>query len=80
MFSAAYLGALQKTKKHPKGRYLKFMTTYKEASNIKDSIQKGLLARIKDKGDAEYNRAKKALEWYSNIETQTMSLPTPRPN
>ena len=80
MFSAAYLGALQKTKKHPKGRYLKFMTTYKEANNIKDSIQKGLLARIKDKGDAEYNRAKKALEWYSNIETQTMSLPTPRPN
>ena len=80
MFSAAYLGALQKTKDYPKGRYLTFMNTYKDANNMKDSIKKGILARIEDKGDAEYNRAKKALEWYSNIETQTMSLPTSRPN
>jgi hypothetical protein len=71
LFSTSYLGAI--------GRYKAFREEFNKAKNIKQAIKKGLLGKI-SKGDAEYNRAKKALKWYEGYETKTMRVPKPKPN
>ena len=80
LISADWIGGLRKTESNPKGRYQTFMNEYGKANNMRRAIRVGLLNRIKDKGDPEYNRAAKALDWYSQQQTQRMSVPTPRPN
>ena len=80
LISADWIGGLRKTESNPKGRYQTFMNEYGKANNMRRAIRVGLLNRIKDKGDPEYNRAEKALDWYSQQQTQRMSVPKPRPN
>lgn len=72
MFSASYLGALK--------RYETFRKEFDKGQNLKRAIKVGLFGKIKDKGDPEYNRAEKALDWYSEYERENMQLPTPKPN
>ena len=72
MFSASYLGALK--------RYETFRKEFDKGQNLKRAIKVGLFGKIKNKGDPEYNRAEKALDWYSEYERENMQLPTPKPN
>lgn len=72
MFSASYLGALK--------RYETFREEFDKGQNLKRAIKVGLFGKIKNQGDPEYNRAEKALDWYSEYERENMQLPTPKPN
>ena len=72
MFSASYLGALK--------RYETFRKEFDKGQNLKRAIKVGLFGKIKNQGDPEYNRAEKALDWYSEYERENMQLPTPKPN
>ena len=71
MFSAYYGGGLN--------RYKTFRNEFDQAQNIKRAIKKGLIDII-PRGAAEYNRARKALDWYKDYELENMSRPVPKPN
>ena len=71
MFSAAYIGGLN--------RYKTFREEFDKAQNLKRAIKVGLFGKM-NRGDAEYNRAKKALDWYNEYELENMQRPIPKPN
>ena len=71
MFSAYYGGGLN--------RYKTFRKEFDQAQNVKRAIKKGLIDII-PRGAAEYNRARKALDWYNDYELENMSRPIPKPN
>lgn len=71
MFSTAYIGGLN--------RYKTFRTEFDKAQNLKRAIRVGLFGKM-NRGDAEYNRAKKALDWYNEYELENMQRPIPKPN
>lgn len=71
MFSTAYIGGLN--------RYKTFREEFDKAQNLKRAIRVGLFGKM-NRGDAEYNRAKKALDWYNEYELENMQRPTPKPN
>ena len=71
MFSAAYIGGLN--------RYKTFREEFDKAQNLKRAIKVGLFDKM-NRGDAEYNRAKKALDWYNEYELKNMQRPAPKPN
>ena len=71
MFSAYYGGGLN--------RYKTFRKEFDQAQNMKRAIKKGLIDII-PRGAAEYNRARKALDWYSDYELENMSRPISKPN
>ena len=70
MFSTAYIGGLN--------RYKTFREEFDKAQNLKRAIRVGLFGKM-NRGDAEYNRAKKALNWYNEYELENMQRPTPKP-
>ena len=84
LISADWIGGMRPTKKYPKGRYIKFKNKYEETLDMDKALTRGLLERI-TKGDAEYNRAKKAKDWLQQTRetfrrSNPVTGPTPRPN
>ena len=75
---------MRPTKEYREGRYKVFKDKYEETLDMDRAITRGLLERI-TKGDAEYNRAKKAKDWVQQTREQLrranpVTGPTPRPN
>ena len=70
LYSAYHLGALN--------RYKQFRKVFERAQDIESAIKQGLLAKI-SRGDPEYNRARKALNWYEDYSEMNMEMPVPRP-
>lgn len=85
LISADWIGGLRPTEDHPEGRYETFKNTFRDTLSMETAIQKGLFARIKNKGDPEHNRAEKALDWIRETRqkvrrSKPVPTPTPRPN
>ena len=85
LISADWIGALRPTEDHPEGRYETFKNTFRDTLSMETAIQKGLFAKIKNKGDPEHNRAEKALDWIRETRqkvrrSKPVPTPTPRPN
>jgi len=85
LISADWIGGLRPTEEHPKGRYKTFKNTFRDTLSMETAIQKGLFARIENKGDPEHNRAEKALDWIQETRqkvrrSKPVPTPTPQPN
>lgn len=85
LISADWIGGLRPTEDHPEGRYETFKNTFRDTLSMETAIQKGLFARIKNKGDPEHNRAEKALDWIRETRqkmrrSKPVPTPMPRPN
>jgi hypothetical protein len=70
MFSAYFGGGLQ--------RYKTFQKEFKKAQNMESALRKGLI-NIIPKGAPEYNRAKKALNWFQEYGMELMPIPKSKP-
>ena len=85
LISADWIGGLRPTEDYPEGRYETFKNTFRDTLSMETAIQKGLFARIENKGDPEHNRAEKALDWIRETRqkvrgSKPIPTPTPRPN
>lgn len=84
LVSADWIGGMRPTEEYPKGRYIVFKNKYEETLDMDKALTRGLLQRI-TKGDAEFNRAKKAKDWLQQTReafrrSNPVTGPTPRPN
>ena len=92
LFSAYHIGGLRpdgfrdgkrikRTPDNPKAvRYGTFDKVYRESGSIQNALTMGILDKIKNKNDVEWNRADKAKSWVEKIKRKVMPFPTRRPS